>query len=113
MANQSGYVVASDPTFAEFLFKADASINGLSDVERYRYRNFVQSEFNIWEQAFYVHADGTLNDRLWQAYDNSYRSYFCEPSPQVIWREIEHHFGAEFRAHVDGATPDACAGKVK
>ena len=70
---------------------------------------FVHGEFNVWEQAFYGHAEGTLNDRLWHGYDKSYRAYFCEPSPKEIWREIRHNFGIEFRVHLDEAGPSACA----
>jgi len=99
-SNHSNFLLASDSDFAELLSTADVSLKKLSDVERLRYRGYVWAEFNIWEQAFYAHAGGTLNDRIWHGYDNGYRQFSCEPSPKVIWGEIKYFFGVEFNAHV-------------
>jgi len=103
-SNYSNFLIATDSDFAELVSRGDASLGDLNEVERLRYRSYMYGEFNIWEQAFYGHNDGTLNDRIWRGYDTGYRRYFCELSPTTVWRQIEHFFGVEFRTYVnDGA----------
>jgi hypothetical protein len=103
-SNHSNFLLATDSDFADLVSRGDAGLNDLNEAERLRYRSYIHGEFNIWEQAFYGHNDGTLNDRLWLGYDTGYRSFFCPPSPTIVWRQIEHFFGVEFRTYLnDGA----------
>ena len=107
-SNQSNFLIATDADFADIVSRGDASLDNLVETERLRYRSYVHGEFNIWEQAYYSHIDGTLNDRIWRGYDVGYRRWFCEQSPTNVWRQIEHNFGAEFRTHIKEGIPREC-----
>jgi hypothetical protein len=103
LAEQSNHLnsqLAMNAEFAALYLRASENLDDLTVVNRLRYLSYITSEFNIWEQAFYNHVDGTLNDGLWHAYDDGYHGFLCEGSPAVIWEEIKDFFGAEFRAHV-------------
>jgi len=107
-AHETLDAIITNAEFAEFILNAERSLADLSEVDRYRYRWYVHRDFDIWEQAFYEHAEGTLNDRLWRAYDKGSRAYFCQPAPAEIWREIKFSFGVEFREHLDKGGQEAC-----
>jgi hypothetical protein len=105
-SNLSNFQLAMDAEFADLYFRAGNNLDDLDDVERLRYLNYIHGEFNIWEQAFYTHQSGTLDDRLWNAYDTGYQGYLCNGSPAEVWREIGSFFGAEFRAHACSSGTD-------
>lgn len=108
MSNQANVQIASNAEFADIFLRANENIDLLSDIERLRYRRHINSELGIWEHSFYSHANGTMDERLWRAYDTSYRAIYCEDSSNTIWREIETFFGIEFRTHVNATTLEEC-----
>jgi hypothetical protein len=113
MANQANHQIAANATLAELFLIANRDLGQLTGTERLQYRRHINSELNIWEHAFSAamptaRSNGTMDDRLWNAYDISYRDSFCEESSNVIWSEVESFFGVEFRSHVDSSTEEDC-----
>ncbi len=109
MANQANMELAANADMADIFVRGNDALNSLSPGERLRYRRMINSEIGIWEHAFYSHANGTMDDRLWKGYDVSYRATFCIDSARQIWAEIQNFFGDDFRAHVNSTTEEACA----
>ena len=112
-SNQSNFLVAADSDFADLVSRGNSSLDDLNEAELLRYQSYMFAELNIWEQAYYSHSDGTLNDRLWRGYDTGYRGFICGPSATIMWRQIENFFGVEFRTYVNGDARKQCTESTK
>lgn len=108
LSNFANQQLATDAELSDLFLRGNEDLKELTDSERLRYRRWVNSELNIWEHAFYSHAAGTMDTKLWKGYDVAYRAIFCEESSHTIWREIETFFGDAFRTHVNGTTEAEC-----
>ena len=108
MANQANMELAANADMADVFVRGNKDLDVLTPSERLRYRRMINSEIGIWEHAFYSHANGTMDDRLWKGYDVSYRATFCIESARQIWNEIQTFFGDDFRAHVNSTTEAEC-----
>lgn len=109
LANQANNQIASDRQLAELLLRVKKDVNELSELEALQYRRFVYSEMNIWEHAFFSHANGTIHSNLWNGYDMAYRRFFCEAWSKKVWRRIEGGFSEQFKTHVNKITPKDCS----
>lgn len=109
LSNYNNIEFVTNPEMADLIFRGDRNFDELTDVEQSRYRFFIQSENNIWEHAFNSHLNGTMDSRTWEGYDVSYRRNFCKKSGNIVWRQMEQDFGAEFRAHVNATSKEDCA----
>ena len=108
MANQSNHQVAASAQLADLYLKATNDFDALSERERLQFSRYVNAELNIWEQAYYSHQNGTMDDGLWRGYDISYRANYCDESSYQIWAEIQSSFGAEFRSHLSAISDEDC-----
>lgn len=109
MANAANMQLVANAEMAEIFVRANNDLGGLSASGRLRYRRMINSEIGIWEHAYYSHANGTMDDRLWKGYDVSYRATYCIESARQVWHEIETFFGDEFRSYVNSTTEEECA----
>ena len=82
----AGYM---EPDMAALTVKArEHGLDSLSTVEAERYFSFVRAQINIWEQAFYSHSRGVLNDDQWQNWHTSY----CDLL-DIVWYEALNKTG--------------------
>jgi hypothetical protein len=109
ITNQAHMEIAANSEFAELIVRAQKSLDDLTESEYLQYRSFIFSDWNIWEHLFYSHANGTMDDKLWVAWDKGSSSLYCETSSRFVWNEIEPYFAIEFRAHVNGISEEDCA----
>ncbi len=109
LANQANNQIASDRQLAELLLRVIKDVDELNELEALQYSRFVHSEMNIWEHAFFSHANGTMHSDLWSGYDMAYRRFFCEAWSKEVWRRIEDGFSEQFKAHVNKITPEDCS----
>ena len=109
LANQANNQIASDRQLAELLLRVSKNVDELNELEALQYRRFVHSEMNIWEHAFFSHANGTMHSDRWSGYDMAYRRFFCEAWSKEVWRTIEVGFSEQFKAHVNKITPEDCS----
>jgi hypothetical protein len=109
LANQANNQIASDRQLAELLLRVNKDVDELNELEALQYGRFVHSEMNIWEHAFFSHANGTMHSDLWSGYDMAYRRFFCEAWSKGVWRQIEGGFSEQFKAHVNEITPENCS----
>lgn len=108
LANQANNQIASDQQLAELILRVRKGVDELTELEALQYNRFVISEMNIWEHAFFSHANGTISSSYWKGYDMAYRSFFCDAWSKQAWGEIETNFADEFRAHVNKIKPQDC-----
>ncbi len=90
------------------ILKVIKGVDVLNELEALQYSRFVISEMNIWEHAFFSHANGTIRSDLWNGYDMAYRSFYCEAWSKGVWRKIEGNFSEQFKAHVNKIAPEDC-----
>ena len=108
--NQFNIEMATDRDLAELIFKGNAGIGDLNSIERLQYRSYMTARFNVWEQAYYAFAAGTLSDKLWHDYDAGGSRRVCQHSPREVWREVEYFFGVDFRTYVNDGIKTSCDG---
>ena len=109
LANQANNQIASDRHLAELLLRVNKDVDELNELEALQYSRFVHSEMNIWEHAFFTHANGTMDSDLWSGYDMAYRRFFCDAWSKEVWRRIDGGFSEQFKAHVNKITPEDCS----
>jgi hypothetical protein len=109
LANQANNQIASDPQLAELILRVNKGVDVLNELESLQYSRFVHSEMNIWEHAFFSHANGTMDFDLWKGYDMAYRGFFCDAWSKEVWQKIEGGFSEQFKAHVNKITPEDCS----
>jgi len=107
--NHALYEIATDPEFAQLIIRAQKSLDDLTESERLRYLSHINADFNTWEHMFYSYDNGTMNERLWESWDQSFYSLYCTKSSKVIWQQIQSYFGDAFRAHIQELTEEDCA----
>ena len=93
-------LVASSPDLADLYVRAQKDLSAVSEVERERYRRLIIHEFNIWEQAFLSHENGTMADGTWTGWDRGYTFLLCSDSSIAIFREVEAGY-PEFGIHIN------------
>jgi hypothetical protein len=99
LAADDNMLVASNGELAEIYVRAQEDISSVSDVERERYKHLIIHGFNIWEQAFLAHGNGTMAEATWMGWDRGYRFLLCSESSVEIFREIEAGY-LEFGNHI-------------
>ena len=109
LTNEANFQIAGDAQLADLFLRAEEDLDKITDADRLQFSRFISSELNIWEHAFYSYDNGTMNEKVWKAYNVSFRSIFCQESSNRIWREIERWFGAEFRVHVNKTSSEDCS----
>jgi len=109
LANQQNNLISADADLAELYVRANENLDALTKGERLRYRLSINSMLNVWQHSFYSHANGTMDEELWQAYNTGLRDLVCAEASNQIWREIEVFFGAQFRFHANSTTKEQCA----
>lgn len=108
-ANAINMGVSNDSALADLIFRAQEGLDEISEVERIQYTHFINGELNLWEQAYYSHANDTMEDDIWIAYDMGYSGLFCYQGVKQVWRDINAYFGADFRGHVNSVAELECA----
>ena len=109
LANQANNQIGSDQQLAELILRVNKGVDELNELEALQYGRFVHSEMNIWEHAFFSHANGTMHSDLWTGYDMAYRRFYCESWSKLVWRKIEIGFSEQFKAHVNKISLEDCS----
>jgi hypothetical protein len=75
-----------EPALAAMFIKVDKEgIDSLSALEGLYFRDFARLLFNIWEQAFYSHSRGVLNEEQWQ----NLHAANCDRVPVVFFEAFD------------------------
>lgn len=99
MANHSAVVFAGS--------SSKQGLDGLSDEELLRFSFIMAGLFKIWENAFYQHKSGFLDERNWQSNITWMLTWFHMPGVQTWWSVRRSLYAAEFQAFLESsASPD-------
>ena len=90
-----------DPGNASVMLKAANDYESLEEVERIRVIAIVIPFLRVWEEAYYQHQKGRLDEVMWSSMTMQYADFMAVASYQKV-REIRRHvFSEQFRAYVD------------
>lgn len=105
--------IVTNPELADILVAGRSDYEALSPSHRLRFNQYVMTSLNLYEQAFYYHQNGLLEEEGWNSWDAYFRGRmqmgfgYPDGKPDDTWRRVwrsgEAAYGEAFRRHVDSA----------
>ena len=95
------HAVAQDPALAELVLRGESGNEALSEVDARRFEEFVQSQFEIWEQAFLNFQQGTIDEVTWAGWDGFGREKMVSRGHRKVWRKRRLECYEPFREYID------------
>ncbi len=95
MANHSAVVFAGTTS--------KQGMDALSDEELLRFSFIMAGLFKIWENAFYQHRSGFLDERTWASNVVWMMTWFHMPGTQTWWRVRKNLFATEFQTFLEAS----------
>ena len=89
-----------DEGVSEIFIKGLKSLDGLSDVERYRFDTAFANWLYACDQTFIDFRNGTLGSDQILSLENAIPAYLATPGGSVWWEERQVWFSRAFRADV-------------
>ena len=93
--------IATDPEIAEIVVRGLRDPSDLSTVETARFTALFNGQFFTWQDWFYQHQQGVLDDAIWSGLARSLRELFQSPGIQDYWQHRAHFYSGAFRTYVD------------
>lgn len=78
-----------------------AGLKGMTDEELLRFSFLMAGLFKIWENGFYQHKSGFLDDRAWQSNVQWMLTWYHLPGVRTWWSVRKDLFAHEFQACVE------------
>jgi hypothetical protein len=94
-----------DRQLAELFVKAKDGAEGMGEVDRIQFVAFVQRNYRVWEDAFYQHRQGRLDEPHWRSMERQYSSLLSWPGVRWVWSIRRDFYTREFRDYVDSLEP--------
>ena len=90
-----------DPDFAQVFVRANEDFDALSEAERVQIISAGQRMLRLWEEAYYQHAAGRLDERLWHSIVRQYSAYLSVASLIRVWALRRDFYTEGFSEFVD------------
>ena len=101
VAYRESNIPFADPNLADILTRAHNDTTQLTEAERVQLIVGVQGVFRVWEEAYYQHKAGRLDEHLWAAILREYLSYLSAAGFDFVWQLRKNGHNDEFRLFVD------------
>ena len=88
--------IGSDPTLSSLVQRGLSNFKGLSEEERYQFVMLLTSVFRRFENIFYQHRKGLLEEELWQGYSRTLTLYFHSEGGYGFWKARSNSFSPKF-----------------
>ena len=82
-----------------------AGLSRMTDEELLRFSFLMAGLFKIWENAFYQHKSGFLDDRAWQSNVSWMVTWYHLPGVRTWWLIRKDLFAHEFQSFVEALSP--------
>ena len=82
-----------------------AGLSRMTDEELLRFSFLMAGLFKIWENAFYQHKSGFLDERAWQSNVSWMQTWYHLPGVQIWWQVRKDLFAQEFQSFVEASPP--------
>jgi hypothetical protein len=94
-------LAASEPSLAGAIHKAFGGGAEMSDTEIGQFTQFCRASFYNWEDSFYQHREGLLDDAAFDAFERSIQSVISNVAMRAGWRMQRRAFGPAFVEWLD------------
>ena len=101
VAYRESNIPFADANLADILTRAHNDTNQLTEAEILQLIVAVQGVFRVWEEAYYEHIAGRLDEHLWAAMLREYSSYLSAGGFDFVWQLRKNGLNDEFRIFVD------------
>ena len=91
----------SNPEIAQIYVRAIRGIETLEDWERMSFIATAQCLLRVWEEAFYQHSEGRLDEGVWKAMETQYSDWVSMQGVQEVWAFRKQYYRQEFCQHVE------------
>jgi len=95
--------VGMDPDATRIIRDGNVDYESLSPLDKARYGFLTVSLFRHFENIFYQHEQGAIDDSLWSAWSDRMRSVVAQPGVEAWWRENQYGYTEEFRNFLETA----------
>ena len=93
--------IANEASLAEALGKAFANANDLTPTQVLQATTHCRAAIFSFEDSFYQHQEGLLNESAFEAFASSTKSVMAMPGWRVGWSGNRNAYGREFVAWMD------------
>ena len=93
--------IASSPGLADIFYKGVSDYDALTGPEKVRFNASVGTSFRAFEDTFHRHAEGHLDEKLWQSIDRPIEEFVNTPGIRKWWESRNSWFSDEFRRFVE------------
>ena len=90
-----------DPAFAELLNRSESDPASMNPVEYRQFFAYAIGVFNIWEQGFFLHRDGLMEDDVWSGWNAGMTEATGAEAYQDIWAASKGFYSSQFRSFVE------------
>ena len=90
-----------DPDFAQVFVRANEDSGALTDAERVQIISAGQRMLRLWEEAYYQHVAGRLDERLWHSIVRQYSAFLSAGSFTRVWALRRDFYTESFCEFVD------------
>ena len=101
VAHRDTLAAICDGVMAEVIDKAIDDFENLSRPDTFRMIGFVYRFFRVWEEAYFQHQAGRLDDRMWNPMQRQFSAYMTLTPFHKIWDLRSQYFDTEFREFVE------------
>jgi|SRR5215469_3127856 len=91
---------------AETMLRGGIADVSLDSVRSRQYLATLLSVFRLFEEFFYQHKDGMMDEARWHSNTLRMHAFLASPGMRAGWRAHAPMFGADFRAWMDAIMAD-------
>jgi hypothetical protein len=103
-------ITAHDPALFDVLRRGTRDWASLAPPEQERFHAWALSLLLLDEQAFYMHADGFINEGSFQGIDRAALAVVATPGGRAWWTFVRALLGDDIARHVDAELAQRSAG---
>ncbi len=94
--------LANDPVLLDVVLRGNAGDPSLDRLESWRYCYVLLAFISGYEEQFYQHRNGTVDEAHHTSFVNVMTWRCCEPGFRAAWSIVGSSYGREFVAFVNG-----------
>jgi hypothetical protein len=94
-------IAACEPSAADAFDLGNSGSESLTRTQIAQYRHLSRCVFYNWEDSFYQHKEGLLDEAGFRNFINSARSGLTMTGLRVAWKQNRDSYGKEFAALID------------
>ena len=95
----------TDSRMAILMSRANSLDDDLSEPELVQLYAGIQKIFRVWEEAYFLHKRGRLDEDIWDSMMRQYSFAIGTKAFRRVWDNRKDMFSSEFQQFVDSTAP--------